>query len=61
MRNFAFYLAFGAAAFVYGLVFDAGTPVSAAQPESVAITTTSLHSERAGAAYSTSRLRLREE
>lgn len=53
MRNFAFYLAFGAAAFVYGLVFDAETPVSAAQPASLAIATTSLHTGRVGSAYST--------
>lgn len=53
MRNFAFYLALGAGAFVYGLVFDTETPVSAAQPASLSVTTTELHTGRVGVAYAT--------
>ena len=53
MRNFAFYLAFGSVAFVYGVAFDSETPVSAAQPASLAISTTVLHTGRVGSAYTT--------
>ena len=37
MRNFALYLAFGAGAFIVGLVYDGATPVNAAAPASPAI------------------------
>jgi hypothetical protein len=53
VRNFALYLAFGACAFVFGLVFDAETPVDAAQPASLAITTTAVHTGRVGVGYTT--------
>lgn len=53
MRNFAIYMAAGAVAFVYGLVFNPETPVNAAQPASLSITTTELHTARVGSAYST--------
>jgi hypothetical protein len=53
VRNFALYLAFGACAFVFGLAFDAETPVNAAEPASLAVTTTDLHTGRVGLGYST--------
>src|SRR5271168_5247890 len=51
MRNLAFYLAFGGAAFVYGLTFDAQAPVVEAQPQQLAISTTALRTGRVGGAY----------
>src|SRR5579863_8480400 len=53
MRNFALYLAFGAGAFILGLVFDADTPVNAAPPASLAITSTTVHAARVGLGYTT--------
>lgn len=42
MRNFAFYLAFGGAAFVYGLTFDAQAPAVEVQPRQLALPATPL-------------------
>jgi len=53
MRNLAIYLACGAGAFIVGLVFDGGAPVIAATPAALTISTTALHTGRAGVAYST--------
>jgi len=51
MRNFTIYMAVGAVAFVYGLVFDAETPVKAAQPKTLSIVTTELNAGRIGSVY----------
>jgi hypothetical protein len=53
MRNLAFYLAFGGAAFVYGVTFDAQAPIVEAQPELLAISTKTLPTARATNGYST--------
>ncbi len=53
MRNFAFYLAFGAVAFISGLAFDSESPVKAAQPASLAVTTTALRAGRVNVSYGT--------
>jgi hypothetical protein len=60
MRNFAFYLAFGAVAFISGLAFDSESTVNAAQPAataaqpaSLAVTTTTLRAGRVNVSYGT--------